>query len=250
VSVSAPSPARRDDAQLREANRRFYDPLWADTRLVEPEQFNTWPLVRDLVVQAERRIEVAPGLRPRLPIAGTQFVDLSVPAVAKRRARGAAAVVGLVSRLPFAGGSFDLVCALDIVEHVDDDTGVLAELSRISAPGAALLLSVPLHPSQWTAFDDFVGHRRRYEPEQLLEMLAACGFIVERSAVFGMQPESSRLLDMGMWFLTHRRQRAMWLYNRVLMPLGVRFQKRLELVSGMVATEKVDEVLLLCRKAT
>jgi SAM-dependent methyltransferase len=249
MNVSSPFAAGRDDVQLREANRRFYDPLWADARLVEPERFNTWPLVRDLVSRAQCRIEVAPGLRPRLPLSGTQFVDLSVPAVTKLRARGAAAVVGLVSRLPFASNSFDLVCALDIVEHVDDDTGAMAELSRVAAPGAAFLLSVPLHPSQWTAFDDFVGHRRRYDPERLLEMLHAHGFALERTAIFGMQPESSRLLDLGMWFLTHRRQRAMWWYNHVFAPLGVRFQKRLVFFPGMIDTDHVDEVLLLCRKA-
>jgi len=63
-----------------------------------------------------------------------------------------------------------------------------------------------------------------------------------------MQPRSSRLLDLGMWCLTHRREKAMWWYNHVFMPAGVRFQKKLSLVSGMIATEKVDEVLLVCRK--
>jgi SAM-dependent methyltransferase len=250
MTFAAAQPAPTGDAQLRETNRQFYDPLWADARLVEPERFNTWPLVKSLVAHAHHRIEVAPGLRPRLPIAGTQFVDISLTAVTKLRDRGAEAMLGQVSSLPFAGGSFDLVCAFDIVEHVDDDRGALSELSRIAAPGATFLLSVPLHPSQWTAFDEFVGHRRRYDPAQLLEMLAACGFVVERSAVFGMQPESSRMLDLGMWYLTHHRRRAMWWYNHVFMPLGVRFQGRLELVAGMVATDRVDEVLLVCRKAS
>ncbi|MEO8037401.1 MAG: methyltransferase domain-containing protein [Betaproteobacteria bacterium] len=243
-----PPMAPRGDTELREANRRFYDPLWSEARLVGPERFNTWPLVTSLLAQAQRRIEVAPGLRPRLPIVGTHFVDLSLPAVTRLRAHGAEAVLGVISSLPFSDRSFDLVCALDIVEHVDDDMGAMAELSRIAAPGAVLLLSVPLHPSQWTAFDDFVGHRRRYEPERLLAMLGTFGFVIERSAVFGMQPKSSRLLDAGMWFLTHRRERAMWVYNRIFMPLGLRFQKTLELVPGMVGTAGVDEVFLVCRK--
>lgn len=55
-------------------------------------------------------------------------------------------------------------------------------------------------------------------------------------------------LDIGMWFLTHRRKRALWWYNNVFMPLDVRFQKKLELVTGMIATNGVDEVLLVCRK--
>ncbi len=202
------------DSALLEVNRRFYDPLRAAARLVEPQRFNTWPLVRSLVSPAQPRLEVAPGLRPRLPLEGTQFVDISRPAVAKLRARGANAVVAPIPALPFSDRAFELVCAFDIVEHVDDDDAALAELSRVSAPDAWLVLSVPLHPAHWTAFDAFVGHRRRYEPQQLRAKLAMHGFSVERSAVFGMQPRSSRLVDVGMWLLTHRRERAMWWYNR------------------------------------
>jgi SAM-dependent methyltransferase len=233
---------------LLETNLEFYDTLWKDARLVGPESFNTWPLVCSLVPHSRRRLEVAPGLRPRLPLEGTQFVDMSVPAVSKLRARGANAVLGLVSSLPFPDGVFDLVCAFDIVEHVDDDVDALSELSRVAALRATFLLSVPLHPSYWTTFDDFVGHRRRYQPAELLEKLAGHGFSVSQSAVYGMQPRSSRLLDLGMRCLAHRREQAMWWYNYVFMPLGVRFQKKLSLVSGMIDTAGVDEILLVCRK--
>lgn len=247
--IPPPEPSVRDDAELLEANRNFYNPLWADARLVEPERFNTWPLVRSLIDPAEPRLEVAPGLRPRFPLEGTRFVDLSTPAVAKLRTRGARAVVGLVSSLPFPEDSFALSCAFDIVEHVDDDEAALSELARVTRPGGVLLLAVPLHPESWTAFDDFVGHRRRYRPDELLGKLRRHGFEVERSAVYGMQPESSRLLDLGMWFLTHKRKMAMRWYNRVFMPLSVRFQKSFTLGQGLIATEKVDEVLLVCRRS-
>lgn len=246
--MNSPQSQPRGDAAMLEANRRFYDPLWTDVRLVEPQRFNTWPLVCSLVSPSRPRLEVAPGLRPRLPLAGTHFVDVSPPAVARLRARGANAVVALVSALPYPDRAFDLVCALDIVEHVDDDDAALSELSRVAAPNASLLLSVPLHPGRWTAFDDFVGHRRRYEPERLVATLAAHGFSVEHSAVYGMRPRSSRLVDVGMWFLAHRRKQALWWYNRVFMPLGVRFQKKLALVPGLLETEYIDEVLLVCRK--
>src|SRR5437879_5013482 len=106
--TSAPA---RSDHELRQVNSSFYDPLWRDARLVDPERFNTWPLVCTLVERAPRRLEVAPGLRPRLPLAGTRFVDFSAPAVTKLRARGASALLGLVSALPFADNAFDLVCA-------------------------------------------------------------------------------------------------------------------------------------------
>jgi len=211
------------DRELLDVNRRFYDLLWSGARLVEPSRFNTWPLVSSLLPRSQRQLEVAPGLRPRLPIAATQFVDISVPALSALRARGASVMLGLVSSLPFA-------------------------VARVAAPGAVLLLSAPLHPSRWTAFDDFVGHRRRYEPQELIVKLAHHGLSVEHSGAYGMQPRSSRLLDFGIWWLTHHRERAMWWYNRALMPLGVRLQKKLMLAPGMIDAAAVDEVLLVCRK--
>ncbi len=241
-------PPGRADGQLRETNRRFYDALWRDARLVEPRRFNTWPLVSALVSQSHSRLEVAPGLRPRLPVEGTHFVDLSEPAIAQLRTRAASATLGSITALPFASGKFDLVCAVDIVEHVDDEDGALSELSRVCGAGGALLIAVPLHPSRWTPFDDFVGHCRRYEPQRLLDKLGEYGFTVESSAVYGMQPKSSKLLDLGIWWLTHRREQAMWWYNHVMMPLGVRFQKKLSLHPGMLGADDVDEVLLVCRK--
>jgi SAM-dependent methyltransferase len=236
------------DHDLLEVNRRFYDPLWRGADLVEPERFNTWPLVGSLVSLSSQRLEIAPGLRPRLPIDGTHFVDISMPAIRKLRARGASAAVGLVSKLPFSDHTFNLVCALDIIEHVDDDDGALSEISRVAMPGAALLLSVPLHPSSWTAFDVMVGHRRRYEPERIIAKLAAHGFVVEQSAVYGMKPKSSALVNLGMWFLEHRREEALWWYRSVGMPLALRFQKKLTVCLGMIPTEQVNEVLLVCRK--
>jgi SAM-dependent methyltransferase len=249
AAPATPPHRTRVGRELLETNRRFYDLLWSGARLIEPQRFNTWPLIRTLLSESGRRLEVAPGLRPRLPIEGTQFVDISAPALAKLRGRGAQVVLGDISALPFAAAAFELVCALDIVEHVDDDEGALSELSRVVRSGGTLLISTPLHPAQWTSFDDFVGHKRRYEPSQLLAKLAQHRLVVEASAVFGMKPRSSFLVDTGMWWLTHHRERAMWWYNRALMPLGLRFQKELEVTRGMVQTEEVDEILLVCRRS-
>ena len=231
-----------------EVNLAFYDPLWRQSRLVSPDRFNTWPLVQSLLAAPQSRLEVGPGLRPRLPLEGTRFLDASSVAVDKLRRHGASAELGLVSSIPFDDGMFDLVAAFDIVEHVDDDDEALSELSRVSAPTATVLLSAPLHPSRWTKFDDLVGHRRRYEPEQLVSKLAHHGLSVVGTAVYGMQPRSSLLLDFGVWGLTHRRDRAIWWYDRVMLQLGARFQKRLVVVPGIVDVTNVDEILLACRK--
>jgi SAM-dependent methyltransferase len=215
---------------------------------VDPPRFNTWPLVQSLVTSSVSRLEVAPGLRPRLPIDGTHFVDISSPALGALAKRGGKVLQAEIVALPFRDRSFDLVCALDIVEHVEDHTTALAELCRVTTDGGTLMLSVPLYASRWTPFDEFVGHCRRYEPQDLQAMLAHQGLTVRESAAFGMQPKSSRLLNLGMWWLTEHRERAMWWYNHVFMPIGVFFQKRLQFAPGMIDTTGVDEIILVCRK--
>ena len=73
---------------------------------------------------------------------------------------------------------------------------------------------------------------------------------LEKSAAFGMgmQPANSRWVNRGMCYLAHRRAWAMFWYNRVGMPLAMRFQKRLHIVTGLIDTACVDEILILCRR--
>jgi SAM-dependent methyltransferase len=245
-----PSPVSNSESvsDMEQVNRAFYEPLWKQARLIAPDRFNTWPIVSELAT-GHRCLEVAPGLRPRMPLHLTQFADLSENAVNVLRGAGAQAQVASIAALPFADGSFEVACAMDVVEHVSDDVGALRELSRVLTDDGVLLLSVPLFARCWTPFDDVVGHYRRYEPEQLIELLRELGFAVERSAVYGMQPRSSKLLDFGMWWLKRHRQRAMWWYNKVFMPLGLRLQKPLRFEAGMIDTPGMDEVLLICRRA-
>jgi SAM-dependent methyltransferase len=245
MSASHPPVPARD---LTEINREFYEGLWGATHVERPERFNTWPLVAGLLPAASARLEVGAGLRPRLPVAGTHFVDLSATAVARLRELGGLAAAGDITALPFADGSFDLVAAFDVIEHVADDRRVFAELARVLKPGGVLLCAVPLHEAHWTTFDAYVGHARRYEPANLMAFMDAHGFVVEQSAVFGMQPNNPRLLDYGVRMMTRHRKRAMKWYNRVFMPLGMWFQKKLKFTPGLMNTDGVHEVALVCRR--
>lgn len=213
------------------------------------ERFNTWPLVRSLLAGAPRRLEVASGLRPRLPMLGTQFVDSSEPAVTKLRRAGAQAVVGSIAHLPFEDGAFDLVAAFDVIEHIEDDEGAISELTRVAAPGATLLLSAPLHPALWTEFDALVGHCRRYEPEELTAKLARSAWTIASSAAYGMQPRPSPWFDWAMGRMRANPARALWIYDRIIMPIGALLQKRLVLEEGLMSTDDVDEILLVCVRA-
>ena len=102
--------------------------------------------------------------------------------------------------------------------------------------------------SNWTGFDECVGHARRYEPAALLARIEGNGLTLEKSAAFGMAPRSPRLLKFGMDSLVKHRTVAMCLYNWVFMPLGRLFQKRLKWGPGMIDTNGVDGILLVCRR--
>jgi SAM-dependent methyltransferase len=233
----------------RATNRHFYDSLWSAGYLVSPHRFNTWPELSGLAATAPARLEVGAGLRPRLPVCGTHFVDVSGPAVARLRERGGLATLSDVTALPFRDRSFDLVCAFDIVEHVEDDRRVFAELSRVARRGASVVLSVPLHRARWTAFDALVGHVRRYEPDHLLTLLREHGLVLERTAVFGMEPRSRWLLDFAVWGLTKRPVQAMRWYNALVLPIGLLTQRRLEWGTGLIDVAGVGELLLACRRS-
>lgn len=236
---------------LRETNRKFYQFLWKQSRLVAPSRFNTWPRFQELADTAPQRLEVGPGLRPRLPLEGTNFVDISEAALAPLHQGGGHVHLASVESLPFEENSFDLVCALDIVEHVEDDSKALAELTRVARPKARLLLSVPLFMSCWTPFDDIVGHHQRYEPDAFTALLAKHGWKIDESCAYGMQPKSTALVSLGMFFLRRYPDRAFWFYNRLFMPLGLRFQKPLIFEKGWCdLSGGVDEVLCVCRQQT
>jgi SAM-dependent methyltransferase len=239
--------AHRDAIQV---NQRFYDRLWERVKLRPPPNFNTWPLLSRLAAAAPARLEIGAGMHPRVPLAGTHFAELSRHAACALAARGGVATRADIAALPYRDACFDLVCAFDIVEHVTEDTRALTEIARVLRPGGAFVLSVPLYMRAWTFFDDLVGHCRRYEPAQLETSLAAHGFVLAESAAYGMQPSSTALLKLGMWWLERFPVHAMNVYNRIVMPLALTFQKRLEFAPGLVRDPRVDEVVLLCRRST
>lgn len=231
----------------RETNRRFFDALWQVAEVWPPERFNTWaPLAR--LIDGGTCLEVGPGLRPRLPLERAWFLEASPPAVRKLVGRGARALVGDVCQLPFATDTFTLVGAFDLVEHVADDARVFAEISRVLRRSGILVLSIPLHANGWTPFDDLVGHYRRYEPPTLLRLLEDHGLALEESAAYGMQPRSRWVMRFGMWMLRAHRERAMWWYNRVFLPIGVYSRRRLRFAPGLNAPPSVDEIVAVCRR--
>jgi SAM-dependent methyltransferase len=84
-----------------------------------------------------------------------------------------------------AGATYDLVCAFEVLEHLADDAGALADWVRLVAPGGHLMLSVPAFQDRFGPMDTRVGHYRRYEPAQLAALLTAAGLTDPDVRVYG-----------------------------------------------------------------
>jgi SAM-dependent methyltransferase len=82
--------------------------------------------------------------------------------------------------LPFVNDSFDLITALDVIEHLDDDVGGLREIHRVLKPGAPAVLFVPAFQTLWGPNDVQSGHKRRYRLPQLRAAIAASSLQLEK----------------------------------------------------------------------
>lgn len=129
-----------------------------------------------------------------------------------RRPRGASAllVTGDAAALPVRDGSADAILCTEVIEHVPDEHALAAELARIAAPGARLLLSAPfvhgLHEQPY----DF----RRLTTIGLVSTLERAGWDVDSISAIG-GPFVVAVDSLVRWFDSRLRRAA-----RVAAPKG------------------------------
>lgn len=86
---------------------------------------------------------------------------------------------------PAWDGVFGMICAFDVLEHIEDDSAALADWVKWLKPGGRLLLSVPAHQSRWGAGDVWAGHYRRYDKPALLDLVARQGLRIDHVECYG-----------------------------------------------------------------
>ena len=93
-------------------------------------------------------------------------------------------VNGDATGLPFADGSFDRIIASEVMEHIVNDEGALAELARVLRPGGVLAVTIPARLPEricWALSSDYHapaqvgGHVRIYGRHELRDKMAAAG---------------------------------------------------------------------------
>jgi SAM-dependent methyltransferase len=108
-------------------------------------------------------------------------IDLSALPLRYSRQRGHQRTLrASATELPFDSESFDLVTALDVIEHLENDAQGLAEIRRVLKPGAPAVIFVPAFQSLWGPNDVQSGQKRRYRLSQLRAAVEKAGLRIER----------------------------------------------------------------------
>lgn len=116
-----------------------------------------------------------------------QGIDLFDLPLRFSKQRGHARVLcASATELPFASAAFDLITALDVIEHLDDDVGGLREIRRVLKPNAPAVIFVPAFMALWGPNDVQSGHKRRYRLPQLQATIAAAGLKLEKISYANM----------------------------------------------------------------
>jgi SAM-dependent methyltransferase len=119
---------------------------------------------------------------PRLALFGSEVYSVGLGFAAGRVPH--AQLMQMDARtIPFEE-HFDAVGAFDVLEHIEEDEKVLAQIRRALKPGGGLLLTVPQHGWMWSPLDTFACHVRRYSRNDLHEKLSRAGFEILRSTSF------------------------------------------------------------------
>lgn len=112
-------------------------------------------------------------------------IDMQREAILYCRERGINDLaISRIEQIPYLSESFDVITALDVLEHIDDDLKGMEELYRICKPGGMLLVTVPAYGFLWSEHDEALHHRRRYAAHELRNKLSLLGFQIERCSYF------------------------------------------------------------------
>jgi SAM-dependent methyltransferase len=154
-----------------------------------------WDWIRRILEERphSRVLEIGPGEGAMgvLIARRHEYVGVELDPIAFARARQRLQALGrgevlngsidlLTGRPPF-----DVVCAFEVLEHIEDDVAALEAWFEWLRPGGRILLSVPAWEHRWGALDVKAGHIRRYSPDSLRRLLESAGFIEPATWVYG-----------------------------------------------------------------
>jgi len=119
-------------------------------------------------------------------IGQTNGMDMSNEAIqfSKEIFNGPVKQGSLPNQVPYPESAFELITALDVIEHIDDDVASLEAIKRLLSTSGRAVITVPAYMFLWSEFDEMNEHKRRYTLTELQQKLIMAGFHIEKISYF------------------------------------------------------------------
>jgi SAM-dependent methyltransferase len=171
-------------------------------------------------------LEVGAGLglvTERLVAAGRRVTalepDPSLHARIGQRAGGATVLNATLATSGLAG-TFDTVLYVNVLEHIEDDTGELVRARGMLRDGGNVVIFVPAMPSLYGTMDAVSGHHRRYRRRELSSVIRSAGL----RPVWVRSFDAAGIVPYWLAYRVVRRKvlggAAVGVYDRVIIPLS------------------------------
>jgi SAM-dependent methyltransferase len=116
--------------------------------------------------------------------------------------------------------AFGSIYSLNVLEHIEDDSGTLLDFFAATQPGGRLILYVPAFHVLYSAMDRRVGHVRRYRRKQLMDLAGHAGFRVTSGAYVDSLGFGAALAYRWLGGTGDLNARSVALYDRFVFPLS------------------------------
>lgn len=116
---------------------------------------------------------------------------------------------------------FDLIYAINVIEHIDDDVAALTQLRGLLRPGGKLVIFVPAFPMLYSEMDRRIGHFRRYRLGTLESVTKRAGFAIDRAGYVDSLGFFGSLVSK--WLFSRDGKISEWMvgtYDRYVFPVS------------------------------
>lgn len=184
-----------------ESSREHFLDVWTRSSMIASlGELPQGPILADIGCSSGYLLS---DLDARFPDATLIGVDMIASGL--RRAHGLVPRARLLQAdaldLPIQDGAVDALLSANLLEHIRDDLGALAEIHRVLRPGAVAVVVVPTGAGTYDYYDRFLGHERRYRHSEMAEKARSVGLEVHADFHLGS------LIYPPFWLVKQRNRR-------------------------------------------